>query len=1175
MVTKMPSYSEFFLGAYESSLIYVGNYDPVLVGLSVIVAIFASYAALVVSQHITSAHERHQRQIWLATGGVCLGLGIWAMHFVGMLAFALPCSSSYDFLQTMVSTIPGMLVSMLALNTISHRQISPLRLGTGGLLLGAGIGAMHYSGMAAMRLDGIIRYDLKLFLLSIVVAVLLATLALWIKFRLLAWRIRSHVPPAIVMGLAVAGMHYTAMAAANFIRDGSAGNLGVQLSPKLLAAVVLVVTSVIIVITIVATYVEKHKLFSFERSYRLVALLIVAWIMIASVCADKFHQHQLDQMVQTESQQAQRQVDSVAANLSDSLNVLKAIPQFLARNEETRRILRQFGPAPVSTALDYETRKRAWSKNRALHALDLALEVTAFNFKADAVWIVNASGDCVAASNALRLDSFVGSTFSDRDYFLQARAGNSGHQYAIGRASKLPGLYFSVPVIEQGRFLGAAVVKRNISAISSWFDRAGAFLSDENGVIVAAPDQSFMMRALPNALINDMAAERRQMQYQTMRFDPLLIAPVLQLPGVFQIGGSGVPQVLASRTLDEEGITVHLPVALLELAHLDAQRLWIFALIAFTGSTLIVAVSAIVLYLREARRSEADLRVAATAFESQAGMIITDAWYSVLRVNRSFTAITGYSADDVVDQELLIFDPVRHDDAFGQAMWDSVARDGAWQGEIWNRRKNGESYPAWLVITAVRDAARMVSHFVCTLTDITERKASEEEIRNLALYDFLTRLPNRRCLMERLKQALAASANTGRHGALLFIDLDNFKDLNDTLGHNMGDMLLQQTAERFTACVRESDTVARLGGDEFVIMLEDLDDDASVAASRARAVGEKILECLNEPYVLEAHQHSCTSSIGINLFLGYGEDIESLLKQTDLAMYQSKAEGRNTLRFFNPAMQSVATARAALDSDLRQALQLRQFTLYYQAQVDDAGRLTGAEALLRWQHPERGMVPPNEFIGAAEESGLILALGHWVLETACAQLLAWSALPAMRHLSVSINVSPRQFRQHDFVGQVMTALANSGAAPHKLRLELTENLLLDDIEETIAKMSRLKRQGIRIALDDFGTGYSSLAYLKRLPICQLKIDRSFVRDILDASDNVAIVRTILTLANSIGLEAIAEGVETERQRTFLLSQGCRAFQGYLFGRPETAAQFEHRATVAAQAVPYLQLAEAS
>lgn len=1148
----MLDFLHLVVAAPESSLLYVGMYDPLLVTLSVVVAMFASYAALLVSRHAVATSNH--RRMWLLAGGLCLGLGIWAMHFVGMLAFTLPCTRSYDYRLTFLSTIPAMLACTLALHVISHRVISPLRLGVGALLLGAGIGTMHYSGMAAMNLDGIIRYDLKLFLLSIVVAVLLAALALWMKFRLLAW-------PALcagVMGSAVAGMHYTAMAAAYFVRDGDTRMVDSQISPTYLSAIVLSATSVIIIGTIVATFVGKHKLFSFDRSYRQIGVLIAIWTAIAGFSVDYFHRRLADDILLQETQLARQQAEDIAANIEDSLQLLQGIPEVTIHDGPTRQILHRFGADAVASTLTPTERQQSWTHDRELDQINRTLSFAAATFKADAIWVVNAAGDCVAASNAGTPESFVGTNNAGRDYFLQARAGARGHQYAVGRASKVAGLFFSYPLIERGRFLGAAVVKRNLATLSPWTRQAKAFLVDVNGVIVYSPDKRFEFHTLPGATIDAMPIDKRDLKYSRGSFEALSITPWSErgLPGAVRLGTDEMPVVLGIKAIAGDAISVYVPRPLGDLTRLHAQRLWLFLLIAVTGGTFIVAASAIVLYLRQAKRVEADLRVAATAFESQEGMVITDAAHRVLRTNRAFTDITGFAASDVVERELVLLDPARHDAAHGMAIWQATEREGCWQGEIWNRRKNGECYPESLVVTGVKNADGDVTHYVCVLTDITARKQAEEEIRNLALYDFLTSLPNRRCLMERLQHALAASTRSGLRGALLFIDLDNFKDLNDTLGHNMGDLLLQQAAQRFSACVRECDTVARLGGDEFIVMLEGLDHDALAAGADARLVGEKILEQMQLPYVLDQYQHVCTSSIGITLFLGQGEDVEALLKQTDLAMYQAKAAGRNTLRFFDPAMQAVVSARAGLDNDLRLGLKQRQFQLFYQAQVDDTGSLVGAEALLRWHHPLRGMVMPVEFIPAAEESDLIVSLGNWVLESACDQLVAWAKRPAMASLSVSINVSPRQFRQADFVGRVLFVLAASGADPRKLKLELTENLLLDDVCQTIAKMEALKTHGVGISLDDFGTGYCSLSYLKRLPICELKIDRSFVRDILTSPDDAAIIKTILALALHMGIDVMAEGVESDAQRAFLASLGCKAFQGYLFGRPVPPGEFD-------------------
>lgn len=445
---------------------------------------------------------------------------------------------------------------------------------------------------------------------------------------------------------------------------------------------------------------------------------------------------------------------------------------------------------------------------------------------------------------------------------------------------------------------------------------------------------------------------------------------------------------------------------------------------------------------------------------------------------------------------------------------------------------------------------------IWVIEDFTARKAAEDEINSLAFYDPLTRLPNRRLLMDRLKQALVASSRSAKCGALLFIDLDHFKTLNDTLGHDKGDLLLQQVASRLVTCVREGDTVARLGGDEFVVILEGLGENTEEVAAHCRVVGEKIFTALNLPYPLAGHAVRSTPSIGVALFHGPSDSIDELLKQADLAMYQAKTAGRNTLRFFDAAMQAAVSERAVLESDLREALRLQQFVLHYQPQVVGQSQITGAEVLLRWQHPQRGMVSPMDFIPLAEETGLIVPLGYWVVQTACAQLALWALRPETAELGIAVNVSAKQMQQDDFVDQVLAMLRHTGAPPHRLKLELTESVLVADVENTICKMDALKAHGVGFSLDDFGTGYSSLTYLKRLPLDQLKIDQGFVKDILVDPNDAAIARMVIALAESLGLCVIAEGVEQEAQRLFLAHCGCHAYQGYLTAPPLPIADFE-------------------
>lgn len=584
----------------------------------------------------------------------------------------------------------------------------------------------------------------------------------------------------------------------------------------------------------------------------------------------------------------------------------------------------------------------------------------------------------------------------------------------------------------------------------------------------------------------------------------------------------------------------------------------------FDQNGKVVSLLAIGHDITERKRMEAGLRIAASAFEAQEGIVITDTNQVILRVNRAFSAITGYAPADAVGQTPKLLKSGRHDAIYYQAMWDCIHQYGAWQGEIWNRRRSGEIYPEWLSITAVRSDAGEVTNYVGTLIDISARKAAEKEIEYLAFYDPLTQLPNRRLFLDRLRQALAGMAGHESRGAILFIDLDNFKTVNDTCGHEVGDRLLVETARRLITCVRDDDTIARLGGDEFIVMLENLSEDQREAAAQARIIGEKILAALNRPYSIAGRQHHSTPSIGVTLFFGTTNSQEELLKQADIAMYQAKSAGRNTLRFFDPDMQASLVARSALEAALVSGVRDRQFVLHYQPQVHGTHGVVGAEALVRWEHPERGLVPPAEFIPMAEQIGLILPIGQWVLEAACGQLRRWADAPGTRHLDLAVNVSAHQFRQADFVDSVRLALNIAAAPAVRLKLELTESLVLDNIEDTIEKMHALKRLGVGFSIDDFGTGYSSLSYLTRLPLEQLKIDQSFVRHLPHNPNDAVIVQTIITMARSLGLTVIAEGVETEAQRQFLDRNGCQTCQGDLFSKPVALEQFERLLTNTAE-----------
>ena len=558
----------------------------------------------------------------------------------------------------------------------------------------------------------------------------------------------------------------------------------------------------------------------------------------------------------------------------------------------------------------------------------------------------------------------------------------------------------------------------------------------------------------------------------------------------------------------------------------------------------------------ERKLLETNQKLALQFDQAPLGVIEWDMGFRVVQWNPAAEKIFGFDAEQALGQHADFIVPEAERSIVTPILNELLQGTGGGHSINKNVRKSGETIQCDWYNSSLRDSSGRVVGVISLVDDITSRMAAEDEIRNLAFYDHLTGLPNRRLLIDRVRQAMASSNRSGKYCALLFLDLDNFKTLNDTLGHDIGDQLLQQVAKRAISCVRKGDTVARLGGDEFVVMLEELSEFLQEAVMQTEAVGSKILAAFTQPYQLDTYEHYSTTSIGVTLFADHDGSTDDLLKRADLAMYQAKAGGRNTLRFFDPEMQTAVTTRAAMEESFREALLKNQFELHYQAQVAEEGRITGAEALLRWIHPRRGMVSPVEFIPFAEDTGLILPLGRWVLETACAQLALWATRPEMAHLNIAVNVSSRQLKQSNFVDEVLGILEHSGASPHRLKLELTESLLVDDVEDTITKMTALKAKGVGFSLDDFGTGYSSLSYLKRLPLDQLKIDQGFVKHLLTDSNDMAIAKMIIVLAESLGLAVIAEGVETVEQRDFLASQGCSASQGFLISRPLVLDAFE-------------------
>ncbi|MCU7919469.1 MAG: EAL domain-containing protein [Candidatus Thiodiazotropha sp. (ex Epidulcina cf. delphinae)] len=550
--------------------------------------------------------------------------------------------------------------------------------------------------------------------------------------------------------------------------------------------------------------------------------------------------------------------------------------------------------------------------------------------------------------------------------------------------------------------------------------------------------------------------------------------------------------------------------------------------------------------LRQAHeRAQEKVRLAERAFQNTAeGIIVTDAKANIVSVNPAFETITGYIANDVIGINPRILKSGHHDAAFYKEIWTTLQKTGHWRGEIWNRRRNGEVFPEWLTISTVKDTQQRITHYVGVFSDITQIKEAQDQINFLAHHDALTRLPNRALLRERLNHALMHAQREDSSLALLFLDLDRFKTVNDSLGHPIGDQVLQKMSRRISSVIRASDTLARLGGDEFILLLEE-----KTNAQHAAVVARKLIGLFSDPMTITRHELVVTASIGISIFPNDGDDPDILIRHADRAMYEAKQQGRNTYRFFTQALTEGAFERLLMENELRRAVERGELILHYQPQVDITDRrLQGIEALVRWQHPHQGLIPPGLFIGLAEEIGIIDDIGAWVLHTACQQIAAWDEQGFIVP-RIAVNLSVQQLGREGLVDRISTELQEAGLAAERLELEVTESMLMRNPALSRSVLGELKGLGVKIAIDDFGTGYSSLAYLKLLPLNRLKIDQSFVHDIGRDSNDEAIVRAIIALSENLGLEAIAEGVEDENQAAFLQQEGCRLAQGFLYSSP--------------------------
>lgn len=803
------------------------SYNLCLVMLSIIIAIISAFAALGISERIGSAKTKKQQLLWILFGATTLGIGIWAMHFIGLLALILPVPVSYNLTITLISVLPAIVASSVVLWLKTKSPCSFTRLLFCGVLLGSGIGIMHYTGMMAMELNAGMYHIKPLFILSLVVAIYLATVALKIQTETSGQRVyrvidKNQVYSAVVMGLAVSSMHYIAIEATVFVETSS-----------------------------------KHL------------------------------------------------------------------------------------------------------------------------------------------SNTATIDT--------------------------------------------------------------------TFLA----IIISI----VMLLSLLLTIMTPLMLRYKQMSNELLQ-------------------------------------------------------------------------------------SNEALRIASIAFHAHEAIMITNIYVEIIRVNEAFVRTTGFTERDVLGKNPRVLSSGKHDTIFYKNIWNSILSTGKWSGEVWNRRKNGEIYPEWKTISAVRNEEGIITHYVANFSDITDFKSAKQKIEKLAFYDPLTNLPNRRLLYERLSHELSVAKKHQRIGALLFIDLDRFKNINDSLGHSVGDCLLITVAQRLQAMLNDDATAVRLGGDEFIVLIVATDKTASEVSNYAQTVVEKIIDSIASPYLIAEHELYISPSIGITLYTGDDDCADIILKRGDTAMYHAKDAGRNTYCFYQYHMQEQADARLTMEKNLRKAIEKNELSIHYQPQLSLTGDIVGAEALIRWCHFTHGMISPIEFIPIAEETGLIMEIGYWIIDSVCQQINEWD-VQGIVVPHIAVNISANQFHQADFVSVVIRSIENSQIKPNRILLEITESVFLKNIEDAISKMNTLRLYGFSFSIDDFGTGYSSLSYLKRLPFDQLKIDQSFTKDLINDLKGAAIVQAIIVMAKGLNLNLIVEGVETEQQLNRLSEYGCYFFQGYYFSKPLAPEQFAH------------------
>jgi diguanylate cyclase (GGDEF)-like protein/PAS domain S-box-containing protein len=1107
----------------------LGSYDYRLVALSVLIATFASYAALDLGGRLTVA-QGSARRGWLVGGAGAMGMGVWSMHYIGMLAFALPIPVWYDWPTVLLSLLAAILASAAALHFASAPGMGLLRTVYGSILMGSGIGAMHYIGMYAMRMRAMCFFDPTLVVLSIILAVGISFVAIRLVFFARNHKEtspRRKIVSALVMGAAIPTMHYTGMAAVKFTISDQPPNLShavtvTTLGISAIAAVTMMVLGIAILTSAYsrlmreASTMRKRRLSVRIRTLR-AAMSAFCVMILFQVTKDWFHPR-----ISLWTSQIETILFTALAAAVFSYIMLRKEEQFrfeLASSETQYRLLFESNPLPT-WVFARKTLKFLAVNEAALRSYGYSRQ----QFLSMTIADIRPMEDIPAlqASIARRIEGLqkaetwrhrrsdgtmidVEIVSHDLDFHgleavLVAAHDVTERKHAERTTNLLAAIVDSSEDAIISKTLDGVVNSWNHAAESLFHHSAEEAIGQFISLIVPAD-----RRHEETQILERLGRGERIEQFETVRVRKdgtpidvaLTISPIKDSAGRV-VGASKMARDITKRKQVEESL----------------------------------------------RQAEENYR--AIFEDAVVGIFQITPETRPLSINRALAQMHGYdSPEEFMAEVSNMTEQIFVDPSWMDRMKTILAVHGIVRGaEVEIYRKDRTKKWGRANIRAVRDNSGKIMRLEGTVEDVTDRKLAEERVQLLAYFDALTGLPNRTLLRDRLATALAAARRRNEKVAVLFLDLDRFKVINDSLGHSCGDLLLQQVAERLKRWSRQQDTVCRLGGDEFLVVLTDVRDISDVAVAV-----EHLMDVMTPEFSVQGHTFKASCSLGISIFPEHGTDEETLIKNADAAMYSAKDNGRDNFRFFTEDMNAQVVERLTLESGLRKALEKKELFLVYQPQMDISTGLTiGLEALLRWRHPELGLVPPDKFIRIAENSGLIIPIGEWVLKTACSQAQKWQeeGLPAM---PVAVNVSAVQFRQEDFSEVVRKVLNESGLAPKYLELELTESLLLSNADVMFSVFRELKNMGLKLAIDDFGTGYSSLSYLKQFPVSKLKIDRSFVRDVAVNPDDAAIATAIISMAKSLHLKVIAEGVENEAQMSFLRAHGCDEIQGYYFSKP--------------------------